>query len=501
MSSSEMASINIGDAVRGGLRLKTVDVVAMLHDACVQLEGEPSKRLPTSMDELSLNDAGSVQLLPGPATLPARAAVTELLERLLAATNDEAATPAALRTLPARLRESGSGTKTSDLRDLLTILRWHLPYDSRQMLRDLAVRAQLTRMPHATVAIDDFADEPLPAAVIAIKHTRHPLRRTFAFAAAAVVAVCASGYIAYRYSQSTTPVVVIESAAAPLPAPSLTPRIKVREAETVVEVAPKPIALAVSGGAFSPSFDAGTRTLLFHAGRNSTGRLFTATLDGERRASLVAPLLDERGRTYHARLSPDGRRLAFDSDRDGVRGVYIADREGRAVERVSGSGFAAVPSWSPDMTTLAFVRGEPGRERVWNLWQRELSSGNLARLTNFRSGQVWGASWFPDSERFAYSHEDRLIIADRAGRRQASYASPIDGRLVRTPAVSPDGSRIVFQVYRDGAWLLDVASGQMRQVLDDPSAEEFAWEPDGRHVMYHSRRDGQWRIWVMPVTQ
>jgi YD repeat-containing protein len=158
-----------------------------------------------------------------------------------------------------------------------------------------------------------------------------------------------------------------------------------------------------------------------------------------------------------------------------------------------------VPSWSPDMTAIAFVRAEPGRDRVWNLWARDLATGATTRLTRFPAGQVWGASWFPDSNRFAVSPEDRLLIADRSGRELGSYASPIARRLIRTPAVSPDGSRVVFQVFRDGVWVLDVASGQMRRVLDDATAEEFAWDPEGRHVAFHSRRGGQWRIWVMPV--
>ena len=40
--------------------------------------------------------------------------------------------------------------------------------------------------------------------------------------------------------------------------------------------------------------------------------------------------------------------------------------------------------------------------------------------------------------------------------------------------MSPDGRAIIFQLYRDGAWVLDAASGAMRRVLADPSAEEFA---------------------------
>jgi Tol biopolymer transport system component len=256
--------------------------------------------------------------------------------------------------------------------------------------------------------------------------------------------------------------------------------------------------LAVSGGAFSPSFASGGTALIFHAGRNDSGRLFQASLDNSGRASAVTPLLESRGRTYHARLSADGKWIAFDSDRDGERGVYVASRDGAQVARVSGEGFAAVPSWSPDSKWLAFVRAEPNRPKVWNLWLRDVRTGTLERQTAFKSGQVWGASWFPDS-RLCYSHEDELIVADLAAGTTRTFQSPMRGRLVRTPAVSPNGNHIVFQVYRDGVWLLDVKTGGMRRVLDDSTAEEFAWDPSGRQVAYHSRRDGEWRIWVLPI--
>ena len=167
------------------------------------------------------------------------------------------------------------------------------------------------------------------------------------------------------------------------------------------------------------------------------------------------------------------------------------------MRRVSGGGFAAIPSWSPDGRTLAFVRAEPGRPRVWNLWTTQLDTGRTERLTSYRFGQPWGGSWLPDGRRIGYSHEQQLIVLDTAAKSSRTYASPIKGRLLRTPAVSPDGKRVIFQVYRDGVWLLDLPDGSMRKILSDPSAEEFTWSPDGRRVAYHSRRTGKWGVWIM----
>jgi YD repeat-containing protein len=175
------------------------------------------------------------------------------------------------------------------------------------------------------------------------------------------------------------------------------------------------------------------------------------------------------------------------------------DRGGANIRRMSGDGFAAVPSWSPDMRWLAFVRGETARPRVWNLWLRDMASGELRRVSTFRSGQVWSASWFPNGAAICYSHDDQLIVTDFTTGRSRVFATPVRGRLARTPAVSPDGSRVVFQVLGDGVWMLDPSSGAMRRILDDGTAEEFAWDPRGRRLAYHSRRDGRWRIWLMTL--
>jgi Tol biopolymer transport system component len=95
--------------------------------------------------------------------------------------------------------------------------------------------------------------------------------------------------------------------------------------------------------------------------------------------------------------------------------------------------------------------------------------------------------------------EDRLIVANVEDGSARVLTRPRPGRLVRTPAVSPDGRLIVFQVYRDGAWLLDVATGSTRRVMEDAAAEEFAWSPDGRRVVFHTRRNGAWSVWQLQL--
>lgn len=245
---------------------------------------------------------------------------------------------------------------------------------------------------------------------------------------------------------------------------------------------------------YSPSFTA-NGDLLFHTGARDYGDLMRASASSA--GFTVSTLLDDAARNYHAQVSPDGKQIAFDSDRHGERGVYVASLEGGNPRRISGEGHAVVPSWSPDGTRVAFARAEPGNARVWNIWMADIGSGAQRRVTSHQSGQPWGASWFPDGQRIAYSRSDRLIVLDLQSGESETFRAPRAGGWIRTPAVSPDGQRVVFQLFGDGAWLLNLQDKSMRRMLADRSAEEFAWTPDGQQVAFHSRRSGAYRIWVM----
>ncbi len=266
-----------------------------------------------------------------------------------------------------------------------------------------------------------------------------------------------------------------------------------RTVSSVDETATAP----TSGEVFSPTSSTVGSAAFYNAKADGTDVPTPADSDSRGAVLRITRIVDSTAQNFHVRPSPDGTRIAFDSDRDGERAVYVADADGKHVRRVTEEGFAAIPSWSPDGRSLAYVRAEEGKPDVWNLWTTDLTAGNARRLTQYSVGRPWGGSWFPDGNRIAYSYDDRLIVLDTERGIERVYTSPRKGRPVRTPSVSPDGARVVFQVSRDGAWLLELKDGSMRKILDDPSAEEYAWAPDGSRVAYHSARSGAWGVWIM----
>ena len=545
MASTDPSGHNIGELIRNGVNLSTREVLALLHELC----RDAVAAFPQSPDDLWLTDTGELRIARSDqigTPVDAGQGMAALLETMLpreGAADPRRAVPRTLRGMPARLRSTADGVGPRDRRDLMAILSWHLRGDPREVIQELTHRVFTSRPPvlaaSSTDDLDSFttADDratstsspPVITPVATVtpdpatpyqepELTRTPFpplepqrtraRATTALALAAIAALFIGiGSASYwLFSDDRDDVAMLPQPAPDEPSADVPPVVTRSEAQVAPSPAlavdtPRPLPIDVNDGAFSPTFASTGRELFFHSGRSAAGRLLVANLDDRGDVARVSAVRDDGTRDYHPRVSPDGQWIAFDSDRDGERGVFVAARDGSELQRVSGDGYAAVPSWSPDMKWLAFVRGEASRPRVWNLWLRDVASGEMQRLTSLKSGQVWGASWFPDGRTICYSHDEELIITRLGGGNDNDIVieTPKRGHLVRTPAVSPDGKSVIFQVFKDGVWLLDVETQDMRRVLDDPTAEEFAWSPEGDRVAYHSRLDGSWKIWVMPV--
>ena len=130
--------------------------------------------------------------------------------------------------------------------------------------------------------------------------------------------------------------------------------------------------------AYSPTFASVGSAIFYHEESGDHSALMKADTDRDGAILRITSIVDDHSHNFHARPSPDGQRIAFDSDRDGERGVYVAEADGQNVRRISGDGFAAIPSWSPDGSTLAFVRAEPDHPKVWNLWITNLAHRRTA---------------------------------------------------------------------------------------------------------------------------
>lgn len=505
--------ISLAELASAQIRLRPTEAVALVSEICRQNLARILPGIPSPGVIRLLRDGGIAIEGPVRASHDDVAGAAALLDSLLLGFEapPEFRASGALRLLLARALRTLDLPPFESLEDFTAALARFTTLDAGETAAALFnAWEDATR---TAVETDEELTGPAPAPVFAA-YTMAPdpyarTARPWAWAAAVVVLLMLSGFVGWKWADSRmrqvedAPVTAevarpAPSAPAPVsdPAPAGEP---VRSGEPADASAP--VALAgsprvVRASAYSPSFGRNA-ALYFHEQRDGASALKVAYTGGRGEITQVAIIVDDRSLNFHPRPSPDGTRVAFDSDRDGTRGVFVANADGTDAVRISGPGYAAVPSWSPDGTRLAFVRAEPDRPSVWNVWTSAPDGSQLQRRTHHRVGQAWGASWFPDARHIAYSVETRLVVLDLQTGATSAFASPVAGRLLRTPAVSPDGRRIIFQVYREGVWVLDVTSRKMQRVLDDRTAEEFTWAPDGRRVAFHSRRSGEWSVWVM----
>ena len=122
--------------------------------------------------------------------------------------------------------------------------------------------------------------------------------------------------------------------------------------------------------------------------------IFVMNADGKGRRNLTG----DTGLTgnFSPTWSPDGKEIAFDSQRNGIYDIYVMTAEGKKLERLSdGEGNNTGPAYSPDGTRIAF---ESDRDGAWNLYLMDTDGRNTVKLTrNPRGSDNRSPSWLPSA--------------------------------------------------------------------------------------------------------
>ena len=205
-------------------------------------------------------------------------------------------------------------------------------------------------------------------------------------------------------------------------------------------------------------------------------------------------------------ISPDGRWLAFDSDRGGHQAIYRVPLTGGEPEPLSAdSGDDFMPSWSPDAREIAYYGFRQGRRRLFVM----PVDGGAPSPVAADSGNQRYPDWAPDGRHLVF-HSDRtgrfeLYVVERGqgGRWGAPRQLTRDGG--QEARWSPDGGAIVY-VRNTGLWVISPAGGAPRLLLEtsDPAVRPAPllglWAPDGRSIYYKALdAEGRASLWSIPA--
>jgi Tol biopolymer transport system component len=189
---------------------------------------------------------------------------------------------------------------------------------------------------------------------------------------------------------------------------------------------------------------------------------------------------------HNAEFSPDGHRVAFQSNRSGQMEIWLADRDGsNAVALTSmDAPITAHPRWSPDGQTIAFDSNQEGQ---YELYVIPASGGRPRRLTSD-----------PASDHYpSFSGDGRWIYfaSNRSGGHQI-WKMPASGgdacQLTRDGgyvAVESLNGACVYYTASPGntpspLWRLPVAGGQPVKVLDTVAQRAFALVERGIYYIH-----------------
>jgi len=219
------------------------------------------------------------------------------------------------------------------------------------------------------------------------------------------------------------------------------------------------------------------------------------------------------------RFSPDGKRIAFTSDRDGLENLWIMDIDGGNARQITKERERQVsnPVWSPDGQYLI------GRKHFRNtrslgageMWLYHIGGGNGLQLTQRRNWEqnasepelsrdgrylYWSEDMTPGGG-FQYNRDPHAGIyairrLDRETGKVETFISGPGGAA--TPRLSPDGKTLAY-VKRIGSKsalvLHDLESGRERVLYDELDRDQqeswaifgiypsYAWLPDGGSIV------------------
>ncbi len=208
-------------------------------------------------------------------------------------------------------------------------------------------------------------------------------------------------------------------------------------------------------------------------------------------------------------VSPDGRTVAFSFQGD----IWTVPVDGgRAVRLTIHEAYESHPRISPDGTRLAFMSDRYGSDDIFVM---ELDDGNPRRLTYHSATDVL-SDWTPD-DRLLFETERTYAQVERENEiYHVAVSGGTPDRLLDafgyTPVMSPDGRFIAFTFRTNGewrkgyhgpankdVWLYDTRDDEYTRLTDFEGNDIRPQWSDSRTLLFVSERDGTYNLYRQPL--
>lgn len=216
----------------------------------------------------------------------------------------------------------------------------------------------------------------------------------------------------------------------------------------------------------------------------------------------LSPLVASTGNDSHATWSPDASQLALQTDRDGNWEIYTVDVETGTENNITENPASDMyPNWTLQGEVVHYST-RSGQAALWTTDPVTRTATGIT--TDDDCVPDYHPSWSPTGEYMAY----RADCAGSGDIWQLEFASGERANLTvgfpstdRYPAVSPDGSLILFVSNRDGneeIYVMKDDGTEVRNLTQHEARDKQAsWSPFGQYIIFISDRNGSDALWIM----
>lgn len=189
-------------------------------------------------------------------------------------------------------------------------------------------------------------------------------------------------------------------------------------------------------------------------------------------------------------LAPKGQRTLFVARGD-IFTVPIKDGPTRNLTNSSDAHDRGA-AWSPDGKNIAFISDRSGEDQIYYIDQ--LGKGEVKQLTSTFKGQLGGLSWSPDSKKLAFTQNNvgKLFVID-VDSKQIEEAGDDEFGNIGDHMWSHDGNYLTFSMQDwngfSSIYIYDVSEDKLNRITSDRYNEyEPVFDPNGDYLYFLSDR-------------